>query len=427
MSQIKWNNSNSINNFLTNFEKLENPKAGAMLYHKNDKSWHFSKEKREMWEAFIKKFITDNNFTKLFKFQTIDNIFIDIYSMLLKDNNINFGDEIVKVTEELKNHSKVDYTFYFKVENIIFLKPYSSENISIGTNLPEIDSEQNITDHLSKFITELKQNNQIEIAKIWEEIKSSVTGTVIVVKEKGDNDFSREKAIEIARKFLNELLFFTDTTYFFQTMPCLEIDNPTNSKYLKQDPIINRLSYKSINNTIPTKLRICLDPTSNLNEWNESLKEKLNKYNFPIFKNSKKSGDFSDRISTAINWYSNAMKSNNINYKFLFCCIGLESLFSINQGAPITQTLSDTAALLLGRNLKERLDIKDTVTELYSQRSSIAHGRNTYIDDLEFRKISIILKDSIYSLLELTHENNWVKVDELTKYLERLKFDSSDF
>lgn len=427
MSNIKWSNEKSINEAIKKFNELENEKYGSLLFHLNNASWHFSRIKQEAWKKIIEDFISKNNFKKVYKFQSIENIFNNLYSELVNDNKFNFGKALISQLDILKEYSTKDHTFYFKVKNIKFDKPYTFKNITIGTITSNDDQEEELIKPLRDFINKLKNDNQQEVAKIWEEIKSSIEGSVIVIKVKGDNEFSKELALEQARSFLNEIQFFTSTTYFFSTLPCLEIDSPINSKFLMQNDHVNKLTYKNFYDKPISNFYISLDDTSNLNEWNNELIKRLKKYNFPIFKNYPEKDEIASRISTAINWYSKAMKSNIISSKFLFCCIGLESLFSVNQNAPVTQTLVDSCALLLGKTIEERKSIKTIIQNIYKQRSGIAHGRNPYIEEIEFKRISLILAEAIYKLFDLKIENQWLETSSFTDFLEDLKFDSSEF
>jgi hypothetical protein len=81
-----------------------------------------------------------------------------------------------------------------------------------------------------------------------------------------------------------------------------------------------------------------------------------------------------DRLSVALTSLWSALVNPYIEQTFLSFTIILEALLS-TRSHEITHTLSERAAVLLGRTPEQRVDIYDKVNRLYNRRSSIVHGK----------------------------------------------------
>lgn len=92
--------------------------------------------------------------------------------------------------------------------------------------------------------------------------------------------------------------------------------------------------------------------------------------------NTEYEGDDIAAIRTAIEWAFDSNSNDNDTVAFIQVCIGLEALLGEGVGQePLTDTLADRCAYLLGNSLKSRKDIKRNFKELYRLRSNLVHGR----------------------------------------------------
>lgn len=425
MSKFKWESKRAINAAFIELQKMGQSTAKDRPYTINGIQWTFNTEQREKFQELINSFISYHGFSKYFKSGTIHKAFMDIYSRFISENKI-IEDEILHLATKLKETIEHKHTFIFKVKLLETDMPYTFDNIFIGDANFADDDGESLADYTLKFLDNLNNENPGKDEFI-NFIHNTVQDTVITVKEVGDEEFSKERAIETARNFLNEIAFFSNITYFYKTQPCLEIDNPNDSNFIKINQHNSLISYGSIEPELAFPIFFTLDETIDYgNDCINKFAGALKHYNFPIFQNGK-DNEILTRISTAINWYVDALQSKNNHTKFLFCCIGLESIYSINQSSPITESLSDNCAFLLGNSLQDRITIKSDVKKLYGHRSGVAHGRKPEILDKDLKLVFEYLKYSIINLLELEKEKQLKDDKSLLAYFENQKLDSSTF
>jgi hypothetical protein len=99
-------------------------------------------------------------------------------------------------------------------------------------------------------------------------------------------------------------------------------------------------------------------------------------------------GDDSSRIKMAIEWHFNSISSKDRTMSFVQSCIGLEAIFGDEAGDQLTKTLSDRCAYLIGKNIRQRTEIRDLFKDLYKVRSKIVHGHTSSLGEDEFKLIT---------------------------------------
>jgi len=105
-----------------------------------------------------------------------------------------------------------------------------------------------------------------------------------------------------------------------------------------------------------------------------------------VYMNMKSSPVFNESIykkySTALNWYLEALTSENINTRLVNLCIVIEILLgSDNRHAWKKIELPERVALLVGKNGRERESLKSTTDGATKRRNSIVHQGETIIQD----------------------------------------------
>lgn len=89
-----------------------------------------------------------------------------------------------------------------------------------------------------------------------------------------------------------------------------------------------------------------------------------------------KNDTYSSAIKSAIEWAFDANLSDNQTVSFVQTCIGLEAILGEDTGEePLTATLADRCAYLLGKDPEKRKKIREKFKELYRLRSKVVHGR----------------------------------------------------
>lgn len=110
--------------------------------------------------------------------------------------------------------------------------------------------------------------------------------------------------------------------------------------------------------------------------------------------------DFSDDdpdvrpIRTSIEWFFDAMTTQNESVAFIQRCIGLEAVLGDKTTKDrITDKLSDRYAYLIGDTVSARKELKEKFIKVYNERSEIVHGRDMRL------KMGSESKDTIEKML----------------------------
>ncbi len=87
-------------------------------------------------------------------------------------------------------------------------------------------------------------------------------------------------------------------------------------------------------------------------------------------------------IRTAIEWAFEASINENETVAFLQICIGLEAILGVGLKTeePLTKTLADRCAYLIGGDIEGRNKIRETFIKLYGLRSNLVHGRAVHLN-----------------------------------------------
>ena len=87
-------------------------------------------------------------------------------------------------------------------------------------------------------------------------------------------------------------------------------------------------------------------------------------------------------IKSAIEWSIDSKAEENKTLSFIQNCIGLEAILGEDMGdQPITATLSDRCAYILGNEPKGRRTLREKFKKLYKIRSKLVHGNVSRLGD----------------------------------------------
>ncbi len=229
-----------------------------------------------------------------------------------------------------------------------------------------------------------------------------------------------EKAIEIADKYFERFELFLQFI----------IGRPTNRFEVG---ILNYQGWKNLNAYVYDE-----SGTSSKTSENHGAYDKL-----PIddiyLKNSELGHDyvwdlacmsdpngFQTRIITAIEWLGQAISEMSTQNSFLKAAISLEIIFTFNEKTVITPSImnqiSESVALLLGKDLEQRKTLEREIKDLYGIRSSIVHAGKKNIDKSMGLKM-IILARSVIRELSTNKKLKPIKtIDELHETLKEIKY-----
>jgi hypothetical protein len=95
-------------------------------------------------------------------------------------------------------------------------------------------------------------------------------------------------------------------------------------------------------------------------------------------------------IKTALEWSFDSREKDNQTLSFIQACIGLEALLgdAKDKDEPLTGTLADRCAYLLGQSHRDRAGIRERFKEMYRVRSKLVHGRSPKLDIYDLEQLS---------------------------------------
>lgn len=114
----------------------------------------------------------------------------------------------------------------------------------------------------------------------------------------------------------------------------------------------------------------------------------------------KQPNGYEQGLIKAIHWFSVAMMQDESGNAFLFLIIALESLFKQQQGISMTGTVSESVAMMIGTDVKTRLELVKRLRTYYGKRSAVAHGGKQAVTDFELRDLTIIVGTTIMIAIE---------------------------
>ncbi len=112
--------------------------------------------------------------------------------------------------------------------------------------------------------------------------------------------------------------------------------------------------------------------------------------------------DYAERIKSAALWYLEGYCAESDTFKFIDYTIAVESLLGRKDKALI-QTLSDRCGFSLGKNLKEKEEIREKFKDIYGIRSRIVHSGKVILnkdDNEHLNKLEGMIKQLISDAIE---------------------------
>ncbi|MDQ1273399.1 MAG: hypothetical protein QG591_2029, partial [Planctomycetota bacterium] len=87
-------------------------------------------------------------------------------------------------------------------------------------------------------------------------------------------------------------------------------------------------------------------------------------------------------ISRAIEWFNRYFYEFNIEHRFIFLMLLMETLCSSkNEKTEVLYKLSNRISLIIGKNDEDMISITKCVKKLYDKRSKIIHGSSSVIEE----------------------------------------------
>jgi hypothetical protein len=115
------------------------------------------------------------------------------------------------------------------------------------------------------------------------------------------------------------------------------------------------------------------------------------------------------KILSSLHWYGLAIKDEQNVDKFVKLVIALESLLLDKDDPSKKILLADRAAFLLGKDLKQRQEIYNSVAKAYSLRGEIVHEGRYELSIKEIIELREILRHLIIKLTRMTNKVSTLK------------------
>lgn len=135
--------------------------------------------------------------------------------------------------------------------------------------------------------------------------------------------------------------------------------------------------------------------------------------------------DLEERVQRAVDWYGLSMRNNNLQQRYTFLSIALESLLSNKKNGlmdqSITSRLREYSAFLYSDDKSKRKKVYDKMGKLYDHRSKISHqGKSEQLKYKDYMELLSILYPVINKVRSLIKEG--LKTDnDLTDHINKLK------
>ncbi len=419
------NNEKIIENLMNisnqkNSLKEVNKKRG--FWNRNGILISFSEKEHELFKE-VADYILDEQYIKEnFPVSYIEDKLKDIISEAASksvNEKKNFIEEKVNaLRDDMKNDIK-EWIFQIPVENIKIYKDIKIGNVKLFTfnNEKLINTkEKYLKSHASDFMV---NNFENYLNKVFAEVK------VITIKK-----YAKILAIKEINLALN----------------CLKL-------FIHQD----NASF-GINGNFFTNVDRFYLLYSDFNDWllsdgylGQLIPFNLDEESFKFMKQNgfdklndlliKKNSAYETRILNSIFWFGEALslyidikedlienkKHENLEHfkfgeKVIKLCTALESILTFDKEEPIRENISERAALILGKEYSDRINIKRNIKRIYDIRSSIVHNGDVFVSKYYVKYLSDVVRYILYKLIDSSGDFYFKSIEEFRDYIDELKY-----
>lgn len=132
------------------------------------------------------------------------------------------------------------------------------------------------------------------------------------------------------------------------------------------------------------------------------------------------------RLALAIEWAGQSYSEVSPASAFLKSAIALEIIFAHNEktliNASILSQISESVAMLLGKDVDDRVEMEATVKKLYSMRSAIAHAGKNQISKSDLHHMFRVTRSVIAKLITSYPFREMTSVSRVHEHLKRCKY-----
>ena len=140
----------------------------------------------------------------------------------------------------------------------------------------------------------------------------------------------------------------------------------------------------------------------------------------------KKKSKLEQRLATAIEWLGRSLEEDAIQAAFIEASIALEAIFTYSEKSIVSPSIlsqiSESTALLLGKNVNDRLEIEKQMKQLYSIRSGVVHAGSKEVSEESYSLFVSYIRNVITKLLVSHPYNSCSTIEDLYEELKKIKY-----
>ena len=357
---------------------------------------------KEYSEKFSEKYITDQ----------IKKIFAEI----LQDKDVDAENKLLELTQEFDTYD-VKRQVYLRVDGLNLQKDIELGRVflCVGSDYL-IERILNDSNNIVKTVEDGDNKNNYFSEHLKAAINGELKGRCVArVEMIAETQRAYERAKEEVRRVIDILRFASKAIY--PLSEDIRIGLVGDHPYSKRKGFVfseTQLSMKndSIGSVCPFEIT------------DASIKkmEKVGVFKLSEILRKKQPSQFEETLLRSVHWFSVALTQNEIENAFLCLIIALETLFTQEQGNPISNSVAEFAALILADKLEIRKNIKTRIKDYYGKRSGVAHGGKKTISKVDCYNLINIVGTTIMILADKTKE--FSSQTELVTWVEDMKFSS---
>lgn len=333
-----------------------------------------------------------------------------LFAEIINNNSRKIKDTALDIEKamELMHQYDLEQTVYLPVNGILLKEPISVGNVDFSMCTSGI-LEQTITQIYDKIdLPHDKRKSHFDesFAKLFR------SRCIAVYKVVAEPMKAYERALDETRRAL-EILRYASTNMNFGKNVRFGLDGDQSFEDTLAFVSSTEAAKSHVNTATPVQ-PFRLD-SAGVQELHD-----LGAFKLGDFLTDPNISEFKGLLLRAIHWHSSALLQTEKEKKYLHLVIALEALFTQKKGDPISNTIAESTALVINNTLSGRLQIKALVKKCYSTRSAIAHGGKSPVTDADLYQLTIIVWNTIRSLIKKTDE--FKTQEDLRQYLENLKF-----
>ncbi len=129
--------------------------------------------------------------------------------------------------------------------------------------------------------------------------------------------------------------------------------------------------------------------------------------------------EYEKRVLSAVFWCAKAQLQTSSEFRLLCLITSLEAVLNPRGDRPIRMGIAEGVALLIGKELEQKRNLRNFIAKLYNQRSSVSHGGHPEVLESELRRLTSYIGAVVFELLKKTGEFRSQK--ELLSWIDDLR------